>query len=91
MTLKGTTVECLVPIDREQNNIVELEKHFKVFLGLSELAAKLGNGNFGLKLFRLFRTANGKAKNYHIITQQQWEMGFPLLLSEESQKELNGE
>ena len=59
------------------------------FLGISQMATSLGMGNLELKLYRLARSAHGKTKNLRILTQQQWEMEVPLLVSDETQSELN--
>ena len=80
-----------IPIGKEQRNITDAKKHLINFFGISQMATSLGMGNFELKLYRLARNARGKTKNLHILTQHQWEMEVPLLVSDETQSELNGE
>ena len=80
-----------IPIGKEQRNITDAKKHLINFLGISQMATSLGMGNFELKLYRLARYAHGKTKNLHILTQHQWEMEVPFLVSDETQSELNGE
>ena len=79
-----------IPIGKEQRNITDAKKHLVNFLGLSQMAISLGMGNFELKLFRLARNAHVKTKSLHILTQHQWEMEVPLLVSDETQSELKG-
>ena len=80
-----------IPIGKEQRNITDAKKHSVNFLGISLMATSLGLENFELKLYRLARNAHGKTRNLHILKQHQWEMEDPLLLSDETQRELNGE
>ena len=81
-----------IPIGKEQRNITDAKKHLINFLGISQMVTSLGLENFELKLYRLARNAHGKTKNLHIlIKRHQWEMEDPLLLSDETQSELNGE
>ena len=78
-----------IPIGIDQRNLTDARKHMINFLGISQMATSLGMGNFELKLYRLARSAHGKTKNLRILTQQQWEMEVPLLVSDETQTELN--
>ena len=45
---------------------------------------------YDLKLYRLCRGVSGTVENYHILTDQQWLLEVPFLLSDTS-SELNGE
>ena len=49
------------------------------FLGLKEQSLQFGIGGFSLKLFCLI-----------IVTDRQWELELPKLLSDEGSSELNG-
>ena len=80
-----------IPIGKEQRDVTDAKKHLINFLGISQMATSLGMGNFELKLYRLARNTHRKTKNLHILTQHQWEMEVPLLDSDETQSELNGE
>ena len=80
-----------VLIDKEKRNITEAKKHLINLLDLSQMATSLGMGNSELKLYRLARNAHGKMENLLILTQHQWEMEVPILVSEETQSELNSE
>ena len=79
-----------IPISKEQRNITDAKKHLINFLGISQMATSLGLGNFELKLYWLARNAKGKTKNLQILTQHQWEMEVPFLVSDETQSKLNG-
>ena len=51
------------------------------FLGLKEQVRKFGLGTFALKLYRLVK---GKTvENFAIVTDGQWKLEMPNLLSEE--------
>lgn len=78
-----------IPIGIDQRNLTDARKHMINFLGILQMATSLVMGNFELKLYRLARSAHGKTKNLRILTQQQWEMEVPLLVSDETQSELN--
>ena len=87
--LKG--IEAEFQSVQTKRNVTAAKKHIINFLGVSQMATPLGLGNFELKLYRLARNGHGKVENLHIFTQHQWEMEVPLLVSEETPSELNGE
>ena len=80
-----------ISIGKEQRNITDAKKHLINFIGISQMATSLELGKFELKLYRLAKNAHGKTKNLHVLTQHQWEMEVPLLLSDETQSNFNGE
>ena len=89
MLLKGIEAEFQPVKSKKYNGRKGAFDHF--FFGISQMATSFGMGNFELKLYQLARNAHGKTKNLHILTQHQWEMEVPLLVSDETQSELNGE
>lgn len=78
-----------VPVDLEKHSsVAELKKHLIDFLGIKEQVQKFGLGGFALKLYRL---AKGKTvENFAIVTEGQWKLEIPNLLSDEGNSELNG-
>ena len=80
-----------VPVDKEAHRgVSELKKHLAEFLGLKEQAHQYGIGGFSLKLFRLAKSPAGKCENFAIVTDGQWQLELPNLISDESSSELNG-
>jgi len=81
-----------VPVDKETHKgVSQLKKHLTEFLGLKEQAHQYGIGGFSLKLFRLAKSsAGGKCENFAIVTDGQWQLELPNLISDESSSELNG-
>nr|XP_058969494.1 uncharacterized protein LOC131795904 [Pocillopora verrucosa] len=79
-----------VPVDKEAHRgVSELKKHLTEFLGLKEQAHQYGIGGFSLKLFRLAKSPAGKCENFAIVTDGQWQLELPNLISDESSSELN--
>nr|XP_058956146.1 uncharacterized protein LOC131783420 [Pocillopora verrucosa] len=71
-----------VPVDKEAHRgVSELKKH------LTETS--YGIGGFSLKLFRLAKSPAGKCENFAIVTDGQWQLELPNLISDESSSELN--
>ena len=66
------------------------KKHLTAFLGLKEQALQFGIGGFSLKLFRLAKSSTGKCENFAIVTDGQWQVELPNLISDEGSSELNG-
>ena len=80
-----------LPVDlAKHGNLTTFKRHLIDFLGLKELSIKLGMPQYDLKLYRLCRGVSGTVDNYHILTDQQWLLEVPFLLSDTS-SELNGE
>lgn len=59
--------------------VFECKKHLTEFLGLKGHSLQFGIGGFPLKLFCLT-----------IVTDRQWELELPNLISDEGSSELNG-
>ena len=60
-------------------------------MGLKEQALEqFGIGGFSLKLFRLAKSSTGKCENFAIVTDGQWQLDLPNLISDEGSSELNG-
>ncbi|PFX31459.1 hypothetical protein AWC38_SpisGene3736 [Stylophora pistillata] len=71
-------------LPNRDRQIVNLE-----FLGLKEQALQFGIGGFSLKLFRLEKSSTGKCENLDIVTDGQWQLQLPNLISDEGSSELN--
>ncbi|XP_066023596.1 uncharacterized protein [Pocillopora verrucosa] len=77
-------------VDKEAHRgVSELKKHLTEFLGLKEQAHQYGIGGFSFKLFRLAKSPAGKCENFAILTDGQWQLELPNLISDESSSELN--
>ena len=70
--------------------VLKFKKHLKEFLGLKEQAHQFGIGGFSLKLFRLAKSSTGKCENFATVTDGQWRLELPNLISDEGSSELNG-
>ena len=73
-----------VAIERHHNRVTNTREYLNLknmteFLGLKEQSLQFGIGGFSLKLFCLI-----------IVTDRQWELELPKLLSDEGSSELNG-
>ena len=81
-----------VPVDKETHKgVSELKKHLTAeFLGLKEQEHQYGIGGFSLKLFCLAKSPAGKCENFVIVTDRQWQLELPHLISDESSSEFNG-
>ena len=81
-----------VPVDKETHKgVFKLKKHLTAeFLGLKEQAHQYGIGRFSLKLFCLAKSPAGKCENFVIVTDGQWQLELPHLISDESSSEFNG-
>ena len=80
-----------VPFDKDKHTrVLEFKKHLTAFLGLKEQALQFGIGGFSLKLFRLAKSSTGKCENFAIVTDGQWQLELPNLISDEGSSELNG-
>ena len=79
-------------MDKETHKgVSELKKHLTAeFLGLLEQAHQYGIGRFSLKFFRLAKLTAGKYENFVIVTDGQWQLELPHLISDESSSEFNG-
>ena len=66
-----------------------LKKHLTEFWGLKEQALQFGIGGFSLMLFRLAKSSTGKCENFALITDGQWQLELPNLISDEGSSELN--
>ena len=82
-----------VSVDKDKHTrVFEFKKHLTDFLGLKEQALQFGIGGFSLKLsiFRLAKSSTGKCENFAIVTDGQWQLELPNLISDEGSSELNG-
>ena len=52
-------------------------------MGLKEQALQFGIGGFSLKLFRLAKSSTGRCLNFAIVTDEQWQLELPNLISDE--------
>lgn len=81
-----TSLSC-----QKHHRLQDVKKHLTDFLGISEQPArKYGLGSYEVKLYRLAKSSLGKPENFVILTQSQWEMELPSLISNEGCSELNG-
>ena len=60
--------------DSTKQGYDNFKKHLADFMGLKELASKLGLGSFDPKLYRLVKE-NGKTENYSILTRVSLKAG----------------
>lgn len=79
-----------IPVEKDKHTrVFEFKKHLTEFLGLKEQALQFGIGGFSLKLFRLEKSSTGKCENLDIVTDGQWQLQLPNLISDEGSSELN--
>ena len=81
-----------VPVDKETHKgVSELKQtSYRVFLGVKEQVHQHRISGFSLKLFCLAKSPAGKCENFAIMTDGQWQLELPNLISDESSSELNG-
>ena len=80
-----------VLVDKDKHTrVFEFKKHLTELLGLKEQALQFGISGFSLKLFRLAKYSTGKCENFAIVTDGQWQLELPNLISDEGSSELNG-
>ena len=80
-----------VPVEKDiYSRVFEFKKHLTELLGLKEQALQFGMSGFSLKLFRRAKSSTGKYENFSIVTDGQWQLGLPNLISDEGSSELNG-
>ena len=80
-----------VPVEKDKHTrVFEFKKHLTELLGLKEQALQFGMSGFSLKLFRRAKSSTGKYENFSIVTDGQWQLGLPNLISDEGSSELNG-
>ena len=78
-------------MDKDKHTrVFEFKKHLTEFLGLKEQALQFGIGGFSLELFRLAKSSTGKCENFAIVTDGQWQLDLPNLITDEGSSELNG-
>ena len=65
-------------------------KHLTEFLGLKERALQYGIGGSSLKIFRLAKPSAGNSENVSIVTDGQWQLELPNVISDEGSSELHG-
>ena len=79
------------PVDKDKHTrVFKFKKQLTEFLVLKEQAHQFGIGGFSLKLFRLAKSSMGKCENFAIVTDGQWRLELPNLISDEGSSELNG-
>lgn len=78
VAIESHRTRVLVNKDKH-TRVFECKKHLTEFLGLKGHSLQFGIGGFPLKLFCLT-----------IVTDRQWELELPNLISDEGSSELNG-
>ena len=80
-----------VLVDKDKHTrVFEFKKHLTEFSRLKEQALQFGIGGLSLKLFCLAKSSTGKCNNFAIVTDGQWQLELPNLISDEGSSDLNG-